>query len=63
MKKKISLQNLEVKSFNTSTKNDMTGGVPTSIQSVEPEFCNWTFNNWCWSNAQTDCYLWCTAPK
>lgn len=61
MKKKISLKSLEVKSFNTSTKQNLTGG--HTLESVEPEFCDWTYNNWCWSNRQTDCYLWCTAPK
>ena len=62
MKRKIALSDLEVRSFTTSIQDETRGGVPTTIQSVEPEFCNWTYNNWCYSNGDTDCQF-CTAPK
>ncbi len=68
MKKKMDLSQLKVKSFVTGgeEKNDTvkggTGGTST-LNSVEPEFCNWTYNAWCVSNGQCQTWeLWCTAP-
>ena len=61
MKKKISLADLEVRSFKTSVQEETKGGTGT-LDSVEPEFCNWTYNRWCYSHGDTDCAF-CTAPK
>ncbi|MFA0963641.1 pinensin family lanthipeptide [Roseivirga sp. BDSF3-8] len=70
MKKKLNLESLEVKSFVTkteeTTKTAVGGfdyGTGNQICSVEPEFCNWTYNRWCVSNGQCDTYgAFCTAP-
>ena len=69
MKKTLRLDQLKVSSFVTDNKEltaetikGGTGGTST-LNSVEPEFCNWTYNRWCVSNGQCKTYeLWCTAP-
>ena len=65
MKKKLSLDSLEVKSFVTKTEgtaNTVKGGA-TFACSDEPEFCNFTYNRWCVSNGRCDTYeAFCTQP-
>jgi len=70
MSKKLNLNQLKVSSFVTDSKNQDnetvkggTGGGTSTLNSVEPEFCNWTYNRWCVSNGTCNTYeLWCTAP-
>ncbi len=72
MKKKMDLNQLKVKSFVTGGKEKsgtVKGGYchpntdTTPLDSVEPEFCDWTCNRWCVSNGNCNTYeVWCTAP-
>ena len=71
MSKKIKLDKFKVKSFITESEsvNSQTikggrfsQGDPCTTN--EPEFCNWTYNAWCYSGRGCDSYgAFCTAPK
>lgn len=64
MKKKITLTNLEVNSFKTSINEEVRGGADTTLVSVEPEFCDFTSNRWCFSNyGETNCGVLCTQTR
>ncbi|MFA0964443.1 pinensin family lanthipeptide [Roseivirga sp. BDSF3-8] len=66
MKKKLSLDSLEVKSFVTKPEGSIQTikGGETFACSEEPEFCNFTYNRWCYSGGQCDTYEpLCTQPK
>lgn len=62
--KKKNLKNLRLNKnsiTNLGTEHVLNGGrVPFSI---EPEFCNWTYNAWCHSNRGATNCAFCTAPK
>jgi hypothetical protein len=62
--KKKNLKNLSLNknAVSSLTHDEIKGGAfsdgpPCTTQ--EPEFCNWTYNNWCYNTG----FLWCTAPK
>jgi hypothetical protein len=68
--KKLNLEDLKVKSFVTEIQDEMSetakggfsDGTPCNTQ--EPEFCNWTYNAWCYSGGTCDTGgAFCTAPK
>jgi|GEM_PF-2932956 len=69
--KKLNLKELTVKSFVTDLENEKEqtvkgGGFSNGsiCNTVEPEFCNWTYNAWCVSNGHCNTYeAFCTAPK
>ncbi|MGB3463981.1 MAG: pinensin family lanthipeptide [Cyclobacteriaceae bacterium] len=71
MKRKIKLDAFKVESFVTesdalNTQTVKGGGFSQGdpCTTNEPEFCNWTYNAWCYSgNGCNTRDLWCTAPK
>lgn len=61
--KKKSLKNLQLSKEKITTfqvDNSVKGGTYTPVISVEPEFCNFTYNRWCYNTGSPGI---CTAPK
>lgn len=63
--KKKNLKNLSLnkKSVSALTYEKAKGGAFSDgviCDSREPEFCNWTYNNWCYNTGSPGI---CTAPK
>ncbi|WP_430410525.1 hypothetical protein [Kordia sp.] len=60
--KKKNLKNLRLSKEKVTTfqvNNSVKGGY-TPVISVEPEFCNFTYNNWCYKTGAPGI---CTAAK
>jgi hypothetical protein len=63
--KKRNLKTLKLNkdSVSSLTNEEVKGGAFSDgliCNSQEPEFCNWTYNNWCYNTGSP----WiCTAPK
>ncbi|WP_298419348.1 hypothetical protein [uncultured Kordia sp.] len=64
--KKKNLKNLSLnkKSVSALTNEDVKGGNfsygSPICNTQEPEFCNWTYNRWCYNTGSPGI---CTAPK
>ncbi|MGH1385920.1 hypothetical protein [Kordia sp.] len=63
-KKNLKSLKLNKKSVSSLTAEKAKGGFGITsghpICSVEPEFCNWTLNRWCYNTGSPGI---CTAPK